>query len=447
MTDTSPSSVADRKNRFRRSARDWDRIAVWAIVLGAALRIVWILVIHPPVKYIYSDMGGYVLRAVRLVSGAPLTPDDAFFPPGTHMLLSIPLGLFGLQVGIWAAAVLWCLLSIATVYMSWRLTRELLTPAAAALTTILCAGWPLFITYGGYFTSETPALALLVAALWAGVVATRREGRTAMTFALLSGVLGGAASAVRPQLLINIVIMAAIVFFASRRKIATVAWLAAGLLPVLALVVVYNSIASGQLSGLATNGGLNFWFGHCEARSVTILNSENQKTAEVGHPVPGQAGRPGDYVVRNHDLWDEQFFIGLGQECIEQDGLRHILRLGRNVLDMTATTMPWPQNESTGWSRDVVQAANVVYSVLLPWIVIESLSLRSRRRKDGERRGEVFMVLNLACVAVVAILVIGDPRVRTVYDVFGFALLGALLADRFHLDESSESSLGEVDGE
>ena len=446
MTDTSPSSVSERTGRFRRPEHDWDRVAVWAVALGAGLRILWVLVVHPPTKYVSSDMAAYIAHGEQLASGAPLTPDDAFFPPGTQMLLSIPLALFGLAVGLWVAAVLWCVLSTATVYMAWRLTRGLLTPAAAAIATILCAVWPLFITYGGYFTSETPALAFLIAAFWTGTAATRRRGGAALGLAVLSGVLGGAASATRPQLLINVVILAAIVFVASRRKIALVSSLAAGLVAVLALVVVHNSIASNQLTGLATNGGVNFWFGHCDARSVTILDAENQKTFQIQHPVPAEAGRPGDFVVRNHAIWDEDYFLGLGWDCIGQDGLGHVLRLGRNILDMTATTVPWPQTAEQGWSRDVVQATNVLYSVALPWIVIESVGLTRRRRREGKGGGEVFMLLNLACVAVVAVLVLGDPRVRTVYDVFGFALLAALLADRFHLDESPEATPPEVDG-
>jgi hypothetical protein len=241
------------------------------------------------------------------------------------------------------------------------------------------------------------------------------------------------------------VILASILFLVSRRKIAPVSCLAAGLLAVVALVVVYNSVASDQVIGLARNGGLNFWFGHCNARSVTTLDNDNQKTGEIRHPVPGQAGRPGEYVVRSHDVWDDGFFLELGWKCIEQDGLGHVVRLGRNVLDMTATTIPWPQDEDTGWSRSVVQVANVLYSVLLPWIVIESVSL-ARRPGRGTRRGETLMLLNLACAAVVAVVVIGDPRVRSDYDVFGFALLGALLADRFQLDESAEPGLREVDG-
>ena len=441
----SRSAASGPAHLFRGSEQDWDRIAVAAIVLGASLRILWILVIHPPVNYLYSDMRVYVLRALQLGSGAPLTPDDAFFPPGTQMLLSVPLGLFGVEVGLWVAATLWCVLSVATIYMSWRLTRNLLTSAAAALTALLCAIWPLFISYGGYFTSETPALAFLVAALWAGTAAQRSAGRWASTLAVLSGVLGGAASAIRPQLLINITVLVAIIIFTSRRAVALVSCMLIGLAAVLGLVVIHNSLASNQLTGLARNGGLNFWFGHCKARSVTILDAENKKVAEVRHPVPSEAGRSGDYIVRNQALSDDDFFVGLGRECIEQDGLGHVLRLGRNVFDMTASTTPWPQSQTGGWPRGVVQASNVVYSVLLVFIVIGSIDLIRRRKREGKGGGEVFMVLNLVCIVMVAILVLGDPRVRTVYDVFGFALLGALLADRLHLDEPSQADAGGID--
>jgi 4-amino-4-deoxy-L-arabinose transferase-like glycosyltransferase len=416
--------------------RHWDRLAVAAIVLGAVARIVWTAFLHPPVDYVYSDMEGYVLRAQHLASGAPLTASDAFYPPGTQILLAIPLALFGPAAGPWVSAAVWCALSIATVFLSWRLARALLTPAAAALTAVLCAAWPLFITYGGYFTSETPALAFLVAALWAGVAATRRDGWAGLVLALSAGLLGGVATAVRPQLLVNMLILAVVVSIASRRRVAPVLGYLAGLLLVLALVVGHNSLATHRPTGLAMNGGLNFWFGHCEARHVTTFNEAGEQTADFTHPVPQLTGRGDDYVFRGREAWDEGFFLGLGRECIEQDGVRHLLRLGRNVLDMTATTMPWPQNESEGWSRDLVQVANVLYSVLLPWIVIEALFLLYRRRTAGE----AFLLVNLACVVVVAVLLLGDPRVRTLYDVFGFALLAALLADRFRLDRPQVGS-------
>jgi hypothetical protein len=48
------------------------------------------------------------------------------------------------------------------------------------------------------------------------------------------------------------------------------------------------------------------------------------------------------------------------------------------------------------------------------------------------------MLLQLACALVVALIFYGDPRVRSSYDVFGLALLAALIADRFGLNESRE---------
>ena len=433
-----PEKVANRRWLLLPAQR-WNAVAILAIVLGAALRIVWILVVHPPVDFVYSDMRGYVSRAEFLASGGPFGPNDAFYPPGTQMLLAIPIKIFGTDAGLWAAAMLWCALSIAVVWVSWRLAKEMLTPAAASLTAVLCALWPLFITYGGFFTSETPSLAFLLAALWLGILATRKDGRTAVVFALLAGLLGGVATATRPQLLLNMLVMAVVMLFTFRKKIAPLASFGVGLLAVVVLIVAHNSIVSNQLTGLATNGGLNFWFGHCEAKQVTTFNRSGEQTAQFKQTVPNQLGRGGEYIFRDIDVWDEKFFFQLGLDCIEQDKQRHIFRVTRNVLDMTASSVPFPQSEDHGWARDVVQATNIAYSVLLPWLVIESLFLIFRRRRAGKPLGEAFLLANLACAAVVAMVFFGDPRVRSVYDVFGLALIAALLADRLHLDGSDQS--------
>ncbi|TMC47289.1 MAG: hypothetical protein E6J23_00195, partial [Chloroflexi bacterium] len=72
---------------------DWDGFARASIVLGAAIRAVWVLVLHSPIDHIYSDSKTYVDTAIHLVQLA--TPDrfDAFYPPGTRLLLAIPLAL------------------------------------------------------------------------------------------------------------------------------------------------------------------------------------------------------------------------------------------------------------------------------------------------------------------------------------------------------------------
>jgi len=412
----------------------WDRVALASVLAGAVVRIIWGLVIHPPVHYVYSDMGGYVERAQRLAAGGGLQRIDAFFPPGAHVLLAAPMTLFGTErADLWAGAVLWCALSALIPLFAWRLARLLLTPAASALTALFCAVWPPFITYGGYFTSETPSLAFLLAALWVGYRASRTSGRAALWLGLAAGLLGGVAVASRPQLILNLAVLAVPLLLRFRRQALTLAGIVAGSAVVLVGTSLHNSAAADKPTGLSENGALNFWMGHCDVHDVTTTDPARNITFSFGNPVWAQLERGGTYYFEGRLVWDQEFFYDMGLRCIQRDGLGHIGILARNVLDMTVTTVPWPQVTEDG-QRVVVQVSNLAYSFLLPWIVIESIFL-IRRRTSGWSSGEAVMLLQLACVVLVAVLFFGDPRVRSSYDAFGLALLAALIVDRYGPDD------------
>ena len=134
-------------------------------------------------------------------------------------------------------------------------------------------------------------------------------------------------------------------------------------------------------------------------------------------------------------VWDQGFFYEMGLRCIERDGLGHVRVLARNVLNMTATTIPWPQVNDEDGQRGVVRVSNLAYSLLLPLVVVYSVFIILRRRASGRASGETVMLLQLACVLVVAIFFFGDPRVRSTYDVFGLALLAACITNLFGLNE------------
>src|SRR5215203_904906 len=417
-------------------ANRWDRIAGVSILTGVIVRIVWGLVLHPPFDYLYSDMGGYVDRAQRLATGGGLQRFDAFFPPGTHMLLAAPMTLPGTErAGLWAGAVLWCALSAAVPPLAWRLARLLLTPAAAALTAMFCAFWPLYITYGGFFTSEIPSLAFLLASLWAGYRASRLSSGAAGWLGLAAGLLGGVAVANRPQLILNLAVLAVPMLFRLRRQALALAGIVAGSALILAGTILHNSAAAGKPTGLSENAGLNFWMGHCDVHDVRTFDPAQNITFGFGNPVPAQLGRGGTYYFEGILVWDQGFFYKLGLRCIERDGLGHVRVLGRNILNMTATTIPWPQVNNENGQRGVVRVSNLAYSLILPLVVVYSAFIIIRRRASGGTSGEVVMILQLACVLVVAIIFFGDPRVRSTYDVFGLALLAACIADLLGLDK------------
>ncbi|MDQ3498197.1 MAG: glycosyltransferase family 39 protein [Actinomycetota bacterium] len=432
---------ADRTARAPGAVREvmanrWDRIALASVLAGVIVRIIWGLVIHPPFDYLYSDMGAYVERAQRLAAGAGLQRSDAFFPPGTHILLAAPMTLFGTErAGLWVGAMLWCALSAAIPLLAWRLARLLLTPAAAALTALFCAFWPLYITYGGYFTSETPSLAFLLASLWAGYRAGRLSGSQAGWLGLAAGLLGGVAVANRPQLILNLAVLVVPLLFRIRRQTMALTGIVAGSALILAGTALHNSAAAGKPTGLSENAGLNFWIGHCDVHDVTTTDPVRNITFQFGNPVWTQLGRGGTYYFEGPLVWDQGFFYEMGVRCIERDGLGHVRVLARNVMNMSATTVPWPQVNEDG-QRGVVRLSNLAYSLLLPLIVIDSVFVLVRRPASGRSSGEAVILLQLACALLVAIFFFGDPRVRSSYDVFGLALLAARVADRFGLEES-----------
>jgi 4-amino-4-deoxy-L-arabinose transferase-like glycosyltransferase len=309
----------------------------------------------------------------------------------------------------------------------------LLTPAAAALTALFCALWPLYVTYGGFFTSETPSLAFLLASLWAGYGAVRLSGRSAGWLGLVAGLLGGVAVANRPHLFLNLAVLAVPLLFRLRRQALALTGIVIGSAVIMTGTVLHNSVAAGKPTGISENAGLNFWMGQCDVHDVTTVDHARNISFGFGNPVPAQLGRGGTYYFEGPMIWDQGFFYEMGLRCIERDGLGHVRVLARNVLNMTATTIPWPQVNDEEGQRGVARVSNLVYSLLLPPVVVYSVFIIVRRRAPGRASGETVMLLQLACVLVVAILFFGDPRVRSTYEVFGLALLAASIVELFGL--------------
>jgi len=411
--------------------RWWNRFALISIVAGVIVRVVAV-VLHPPLNYDYSDIHGYVTRAMRLADGVHLNRFDTFFPPGTHILLALPFKIFGTgRTGLWAASVLWVLLSSAVPLLAWRFALRVMSPKAAAVTAALCAFWPIYIAYGGYFMSEIPSVVALLATLCLAFRVRDETGTRRIFFAAATGVVAGASLAIRPQLGLNVAI-AAVTMFGVRRSARAAAAAVVGLAIPLAAVLALNFSAAHTFVGLSENGGLNFFQGHCPVHDVRTSKAAVGEL-DFASPVVVQENRGRDYDFPGHIAWEQSFFFRQGLDCIRSDGIGHVVVLARNVADLGITSVPWPPSTDPGLHR-FVKPANLVFSWTLPSIIVLAIAYASGRRKEVRRAATGagwadrpgLLVAHLLCVFPTAIVFYGDPRFRVPYDVFGLGLAAML---------------------
>ncbi len=417
--------------RYFSGARVRDPVfLLWiAVVSGAVLRLVWLHVVRPPGEHLFSDMELYVEQARRIAEGGDLRPSDVFQAPGTHLLLAGFFVVFGTGGGgIDAATWGWWAMSSATPLLLGLFVGDLVNRSAGALAAAICALWPLYISYAGYFLGEAPGTFFLALTMFLLVRGARSQ--TGRKYALWAGAgaAAGATIAVRPQLAIVFLAAAAFGLLRLRRNWRAVVAAAAAGAVVVGGVVVHNSIAKDQLTGLSGNSSNVFFHGQCHARDLFVV-APNGAYIHTTSSVELQHDRGRDYVFRTPDADLEGFLWRRGFDCIEDHGFGQLRYWGENVLDGLWATTPFPQNVATDWTRKPVRYVNAIYSTLLCLLVIGAISEIVRRR----RRGEPIRTLGFLLVATtlwipLAIVFFGAPRYRQPFDLFAFALFAALVA-------------------
>ena len=107
------------------------------VLLGFALltRLLWVLWVHPPGDYVWSDMGQYVRRARRLLEYGFETDQRwlAWQTYGTHYLLAGAMALLGDGESLTGAGLVWGCLSAGTVVGTYLLATRVTDRPAICL--------------------------------------------------------------------------------------------------------------------------------------------------------------------------------------------------------------------------------------------------------------------------------------------------------------------------
>ncbi len=429
------------------------RVLLWLTVLALVTRLLWVLVIHPPGDYVFSDMGMYVKRARDLVNIGVQSGvrDLAWQAYGTHFLLALPFKIFGPEAPHRGAAVLWGLLGAAAVPLSYLVAcRVLPTARLAKIAGVLALLWYPNLSTTGYFLSETPFLCLqLLAVYW--LLRVLQEGVRAWP----AGVASALAFMLRPQVSIFFV-MVLLLWLVNFRRLPWVRWrqlLGVGAPLVAALLFSLWRFHShtGRWDGIAENANMNLTAGRCHnivtqafKKKADMRKSERKKVTTDGRRVslPGYRTLakmfPDDHFLGLRPAMESETirmvgYIGdpwihrdIRQECYRRTGILGQLRYSFvNMLMQWFVAKQWPDNAK---NKHLFLGVSEVYRhgfqivVLLPSLLGIGLALGRWRRDPAQ----TLIALTLIGAMITAAIFFGEVRLRTPYD--PYALILGLLA-------------------
>jgi len=203
--------------------------------------------------------------------GFDLILPTAYMPPGEVMIEYFGLGLFGDNL----AGHTFIFLELAAIgtifiYATWRIITLLgFSERERRVGAWLAAIYPSFLFASTTFGISTAVITIDALIIWTLLSLTSkfREGKPAITNAIITGALGGALALFRSESY-PLLIAVAIFILCQYRRSPKFAKAIAGMAIAFALVVspwiVRNYVTLHRFIPASTNGGFNFWRGHDE---------------------------------------------------------------------------------------------------------------------------------------------------------------------------------------
>jgi len=402
------------------------------MIAAFVVRLHWNLRVHPIGDYILSDMRGYDIRSLQVLT----TPGrkieyHAFFPYGTHYLIAGIKWVFG-RYNHTAISVVYALMGTMTVGFAYGIAHRVsrFRWLAPLVGLFLIFYFPL-ISLGGYLLSELPSSFFMLGATYF-LVRLAKEGR--VSFAWVAGVMAGCGAAVRPQLLMSIAVLG-VVWLLGRKHMPklTLKRVLCAIIPVF-IVLGYSSYRhhyhTERYGLISENGTFNMVFGRCHNKGITAHPDGKKHRSRVmfGPPpliqlLKRDYKNPTSWVKAEPALADKlsyQGYIGdkvilndFIRECVESTGyLGQIKYSVVNVMLLAAYNTMWPDSGQGMWRHKAGRWGRVnLYLLTFPALIGMFIAFR---RKNLDGLGMV--AIHLWGMIIVAALYFGGARVRGPYD-------------------------------
>lgn len=404
---------------------------VWCCWLGGGLlRLIYLLVLHPPLLHVYSDMAGYLQRARALLDGHVEGIADSLYPPGASYLFA---ALLKVDPGAGLFVIVQWLLSLATMAGLWSLARRLYGNGVAVLSLAVVALYLPLFHYAGLFLAENPFTCALV---WAYVLLLRAidapvPASTAL-WALAAGLAAGLAAALKATILLPVLVTGVIVLLwlrvqHRRGALSLVAGVALGLaIVLLPLAQRCTRLAEGHFCLVSTNTAMNALMGHAgEKAEFRWLDGPRQMTFSFTSPSAPLRGYH-ERVDLDFGAYDVPANLAELHRRIEADPWMALTSSLRNVADLFVGRDFWPAAtyRKRNWARGY---QNLYKWMLLPlallWLVWRAPRLL---RLKPDSLAEWLLLTPMLGLMATAFISLGEVRFRLPFD--GFVIILAAQA-------------------
>lgn len=425
---------ADRQRWFPSGSAPFVVVAV-----GVAVRLVWATVgARRPVML--ADPGIYYRAALRIAHGDGYVSINghptAYYPPGYPWFLgSLQWLLEGIGLGshtIGAVAVAQAVLSGIAIAAVMVVGQRLGGRRMAVIAGLMLAFWPNLVVHASLMLSETLFVTLVSVSVAAIVAMVDARGALVPWRAVVAGVSLGAATLVRPQVLL-VGASAVLAWVVSRIGVRDVlrrtAVLVVGVVVVVAPWTVRNAVVLGAFVPVSTNDGDNLCVGFNPEATGYFTIPESCDTGELY--TAGRAAelrRQGEtrdralgFIRRHPDELPELTWKKLWYTYrSDDDGIWASMSFGRD---------PW----LWGWGRrayDVVSTSYYAAAMLLAvagLVVGVRIWWRERRSTPNGPLDPTMLVVVAGAIAssLVPALFFGDPRFKVGATPF-YAVLAAV---------------------
>jgi hypothetical protein len=427
------------------------RTATWVLFgLAVLLRVLWAYLVQHPKDAIYSDMGGYIHRALDWSSGRQnLNRYLACYPYGGHYFYGVQYWLFG-HANHHAVAVVHILIGAAVTPLTmWTARRVFLNPYAPLWAGLFIATWHQQLLYTGYFSSEQPYAFFLALTMW-GTVRLLQTGRGAFGTALN----GMFAFTIRPQMVLTLGLTA--LWLVVRRKslwwrtqLPVVLLLAA--IPVVGIAAYSIDRAhwiTGQYHLISENGAIGRMFADTDCMVIEEWvkkpNGSERRLRLFGPPATHQMGntrvcKTYGYISDKAGLDEIRLAYITGKDIFFR---LHLLQ--RNITPLAYKNTIWPERNQArkagGFRKFIHEASPWVLGVfLVPFAFIGLISMIWRRNLALE-----FLLMHVATSVYAAARYFAELRYRTPYDsvLLILAMQGVLWMTRTEPPHVAEGGAG-----